>query len=187
MQAGFRQRRKQVHNGLTRELPVEREQVEEALAACAVDPERRPQTLSVDEWACLTGAARPAAVTPRLRLAAPAKLNLRLSVVGRRDDGFHHLDSTFVLVELADTLELTGGSGQLECAGLDSAGLTTGPDNLAWRGLHAALGDRVEEVRLELRKRIPLAAGLGGGSSDAAAAWRLGHAWCDTVPGTRTR
>ena len=53
VQAGFRQRRKQVHNGLTRELPVERETVEAALGACEVDPERRPQTLSVDEWACL--------------------------------------------------------------------------------------------------------------------------------------
>ena len=53
VQAGFRQRRKQVHNGLARELPVEREAVEEALAACGVDPDRRPQTLSVDEWACL--------------------------------------------------------------------------------------------------------------------------------------
>ncbi|MGI8659306.1 MAG: 16S rRNA (adenine(1518)-N(6)/adenine(1519)-N(6))-dimethyltransferase RsmA [Candidatus Limnocylindria bacterium] len=54
VQAGFRQRRKQVHNGLTRELPVERDEVEAALDACGVDPERRPQTLSVDEWRCLT-------------------------------------------------------------------------------------------------------------------------------------
>ena len=54
VQAGFRQRRKQVHNGLTRELTVDREIVEAALSSCGVDPERRPQTLSVDEWACLT-------------------------------------------------------------------------------------------------------------------------------------
>jgi 16S rRNA (adenine1518-N6/adenine1519-N6)-dimethyltransferase len=53
VQAGFRQRRKQVHNGLSRELPVEREAVEAALARCGVDPDRRPQTLTVDEWACL--------------------------------------------------------------------------------------------------------------------------------------
>ncbi len=59
VQAGFRQRRKQVHNGLTRELAVDREVVEEALAACGVDPDRRPQTLSVDEWACLTGRLAP--------------------------------------------------------------------------------------------------------------------------------
>lgn len=55
VQAGFRQRRKQVHNGLARELPVDREVVEQALAACGVAPDRRPQTLTVDEWACLAG------------------------------------------------------------------------------------------------------------------------------------
>ncbi len=59
VQAGFRQRRKQVHNGLGRELPVEREVVEAALAACVVDGERRPQTLSVQEWACLTDQLNP--------------------------------------------------------------------------------------------------------------------------------
>jgi len=59
VQAGFRQRRKQVHNGLGGELPVEREVVEAALAACVVDGERRPQTLTVDEWACLTGQFAP--------------------------------------------------------------------------------------------------------------------------------
>ncbi|MEO5986060.1 MAG: 16S rRNA (adenine(1518)-N(6)/adenine(1519)-N(6))-dimethyltransferase RsmA [Candidatus Limnocylindria bacterium] len=59
VQAGFRQRRKQVHNGLTRELPVDRDQVEAALAACAVEPDRRPQTLSLDEWACLTARLGP--------------------------------------------------------------------------------------------------------------------------------
>jgi 16S rRNA (adenine1518-N6/adenine1519-N6)-dimethyltransferase len=53
VQAGFRQRRKQVHNGLSRELPVERGAVEEALDGCGVDGERRPQTLTVEEWACL--------------------------------------------------------------------------------------------------------------------------------------
>jgi 16S rRNA (adenine1518-N6/adenine1519-N6)-dimethyltransferase len=55
VQAGFRQRRKQVHNGLSRELPVDREAVEAALAGCGVDGERRPQTLTVGEWACLAG------------------------------------------------------------------------------------------------------------------------------------
>lgn len=59
VQAGFRQRRKQVHNGLSRELTVDRSVVEEALAACSVDPDRRPQTLSVDEWACLAARLGP--------------------------------------------------------------------------------------------------------------------------------
>jgi 16S rRNA (adenine1518-N6/adenine1519-N6)-dimethyltransferase len=59
VQAGFRQRRKQVHNGLTRELAVEREVVSSALETCGVDPNRRPQTLTVDEWTCLTAQLGP--------------------------------------------------------------------------------------------------------------------------------
>jgi 16S rRNA (adenine1518-N6/adenine1519-N6)-dimethyltransferase len=53
VQAGFRQRRKQLHNALARELPVSREALGQALAACEIDPERRAQTLGVDEWRCL--------------------------------------------------------------------------------------------------------------------------------------
>lgn len=59
VQAGFRQRRKQIHNALVRELPISREQLNAALEACAVDGERRPQTLSIDEWACLSQALEP--------------------------------------------------------------------------------------------------------------------------------
>jgi 16S rRNA (adenine1518-N6/adenine1519-N6)-dimethyltransferase len=59
-QAAFRQRRKQIHNSLVRELPVDRGVVEGALAACAVTPDRRPQTLTVPEWACLTEQLREA-------------------------------------------------------------------------------------------------------------------------------
>jgi 16S rRNA (adenine1518-N6/adenine1519-N6)-dimethyltransferase len=54
VQAGFRQRRKQLHNGLGRELPLPPGALDGALATCAIDPQRRPQTLSVDEWACLS-------------------------------------------------------------------------------------------------------------------------------------
>ena len=59
VQAGFRQRRKQLHNGLGRELPLPPGALDAALATCGVDPERRPQTLSVDEWACLAGEITP--------------------------------------------------------------------------------------------------------------------------------
>ncbi|MBA2263777.1 MAG: ribosomal RNA small subunit methyltransferase A [Chloroflexi bacterium] len=59
VQAGFRQRRKQVHNGLSRELPVDREAIAAALAGCGVNPERRPQTLTLAEWACLTAVLAP--------------------------------------------------------------------------------------------------------------------------------
>ena len=62
-QAAFRQRRKQIHNSLVRELPLTRDQVDQALAACAVSPDRRPQTLSVPEWACLTDALGPTLAT----------------------------------------------------------------------------------------------------------------------------
>ena len=53
VQAGFRQRRKQLHNALSRELPIPRETLEAAFAACGIAPDRRPQTLSVEEWRCL--------------------------------------------------------------------------------------------------------------------------------------
>lgn len=59
VQAGFRQRRKQIHNGLGRELALPGGVADEALARCSVDGERRPQTLSVDEWACLATTLAP--------------------------------------------------------------------------------------------------------------------------------
>ena len=59
VQAGFRQRRKQLHNGLGRELPLQAGSLEEALGSCGIDPQRRPQTLSVDEWACLARHLEP--------------------------------------------------------------------------------------------------------------------------------
>lgn len=117
-------------------------------------------------------------MTRRLRLEAPAKLNLALSVVGRRADGYHLLDSTFVLLELADVLVLGDEGGGLRGTGLRGR-VPPGVHNLAWRGLQAAMGGASDRMGLELHKRIPVAAGLGGGSSDAAAAWRLGRAWTD--------
>lgn len=59
VQAGFRQRRKQLHNGLGRELPLPAGALEDALAHCGIDPARRPQTLAVDEWACLADHLTP--------------------------------------------------------------------------------------------------------------------------------
>jgi 16S rRNA (adenine1518-N6/adenine1519-N6)-dimethyltransferase len=64
VQAAFRQRRKQLHNALGRELGLERALLEEALAACDIDGERRPQTLSVDEWTCLAAALAPRVSDP---------------------------------------------------------------------------------------------------------------------------
>ncbi|MGH2356768.1 MAG: 4-(cytidine 5'-diphospho)-2-C-methyl-D-erythritol kinase [Candidatus Limnocylindria bacterium] len=118
-------------------------------------------------------------MTTSLRLDAPAKLNLSLAVTRRRPDGFHELTSVMVLLELADRLLLMSG-----CSGLRLEGRTddvpTEPDrNLAWRGLLAGLGGEPDLACLTVDKRVPAAAGLGGGSSDAAAAWRLGRRWSD--------
>lgn len=59
VQAGFRERRKKLHNVLARQLSIPREELAAAFATCTIDSERRPQTLSVDEWACLAGALAP--------------------------------------------------------------------------------------------------------------------------------
>jgi 4-diphosphocytidyl-2-C-methyl-D-erythritol kinase len=115
-----------------------------------------------------------------LRLEAPAKLNLSLAVVGRRADGLHELVSDLVLLELADRLLLLPGCSGLRVDGALPAELPLTTENLAWRGLLAGLGREPELECLTLEKRVPVAAGLGGGSSDAAAAWRLGRRWTDT-------
>lgn len=108
---------------------------------------------------------------PLLAEHAPAKLNLTLHVTGRRDDGYHLLDSLAVFAQLADVLGATPAPTlTLTVTGpfADAAG--TGDDNLVLRAARA-LGDR--GAALTLDKRIPVAAGLGGGSADAAATLRL--------------
>jgi 4-diphosphocytidyl-2-C-methyl-D-erythritol kinase len=118
-----------------------------------------------------------------VRVRTPAKVNLFLEVLRRRPDGYHDLATLMVTVGLYDTLEFRdGGSGEvrLEC---DRPGLSTGPDNLVCRAAKL-LRDRLGVRRgadVRLTKRIPMAAGLAGGSSDAAATlaglnrlWRLG-------------
>ena len=107
---------------------------------------------------------------------ARAKINLTLRVLGRRADGYHDLESLVVFADLADTLTLQPGA---ETA-LDIAGPFAGPsgptaDNLVLKAV-AALGQRVAGLkagRFQLDKNLPVAAGIGGGSADAAAALRL--------------
>jgi 4-diphosphocytidyl-2-C-methyl-D-erythritol kinase len=117
-------------------------------------------------------------VTAPLRLEAPAKVNVRLAVTGRRADGYHVLDTDLALLELADRLLLMPGCSGLRVeAAADEEVPRTPAENLAWRGLLAGLEEEPLLACLTLEKRIPAAAGLGGGSSDAAAAWRLGRRW----------
>lgn len=113
-------------------------------------------------------------MTP-LILEAPAKLNLSLRVVGKRPDGFHLLETEMALLELADRLLLLPGATGLRVEAAPEDEIPVDRTNLAWRGLLAGLGGEPELVCLALEKRIPAGAGLGGGSSDAAAAWRLGR------------
>lgn len=121
------------------------------------------------------------------RLAAPAKLNLWLTVVGQRADGFHELDSLLVLLELADQVSVAAGTtaatgtNELRINGPAAASVPRDHTNLAWRGWEAGLAGRSHPAALTVEKRVPAAAGLGGGSSDAAAAWRL--AWWLTGQG----
>jgi 4-diphosphocytidyl-2-C-methyl-D-erythritol kinase len=116
-----------------------------------------------------------------LRVEAPAKLNLSLRITGRRRDGYHELESLMVLLALADRLLLMPGASGLRIEGPSSGEVPLDADNLAWRGLVAGLGGEPELACLTLEKLIPVAAGLGGGSSDAAAAWRLGRRWRDAA------
>jgi 4-diphosphocytidyl-2-C-methyl-D-erythritol kinase len=107
---------------------------------------------------------------------ARAKVNLWLTVVGRRDDGYHLLDSLVVFSDLADTLEAEPADElSLAIEGLGADSLSAEPDNLVLKAarLLAAEVGAVACARLRLTKRIPMAAGLGGGSADAAAALRL--------------
>ncbi len=100
---------------------------------------------------------------------APAKLNLCLYLGPTRADGLHELCSLFEPLALADLIELDPAErDEVVCAGVDG-------ENLAARAL-AALRERGwerEPLRIEIEKRIPVAAGLGGGSADAAAVLRL--------------
>lgn len=110
----------------------------------------------------------------QIRLAAPAKLNLHLEVIGRRSDGFHELETIFQTIGLADTVEvaLTAGSGiTMTC---DDPTLPTDVGNLAWRAAERYCASRAPgcAIAIRLDKSIPHGAGLGGGSSDAAAVLR---------------
>ncbi len=110
----------------------------------------------------------------RCRVHAFAKINLSLRVVGRRPDGFHDLETVFQSIALHDTLVFTPRPGPFAVTCSDPA-VPTDESNLAWKAA-AALWEKLGRageprgVEIAITKRIPLRAGLGGGSADAAAA-----------------
>jgi 4-diphosphocytidyl-2-C-methyl-D-erythritol kinase len=100
---------------------------------------------------------------------APAKINLTLHVTGQRDDGYHLLDSLVVFADLGDRLVLRRAAApSLSVTGPMAAGVPLGPDNLVLRAA-ARMG---VDLEIGLEKHLPSAAGIGGGSSDAAAVLR---------------
>jgi 4-diphosphocytidyl-2-C-methyl-D-erythritol kinase len=107
---------------------------------------------------------------------APAKINLTLEVRGRRSDGYHELESLVAFARVGDRLRLVPGATlALDLRGPFAPALGAAGDNLVLKAARE-LAARIEGLtlgRFELWKRLPVAAGIGGGSSDAAAALRL--------------
>lgn len=112
---------------------------------------------------------------------AYAKINLGLDILGKRADGYHEVNMIMQSVSLSDEITITEGSGagkiEISC---NLRGLSCGPDNLAYRAAALLAGhcDIIPNVHIALNKKIFLAAGLAGGSSDAAAVLRgLNRYW----------
>ena len=101
---------------------------------------------------------------------APAKINLYLHILGRRPDGFHELETLMVPISLGDTLDIELIPSGIEFSCSDPA-LSDAQDNLATKAARLFLEEfqLSTGVRIHLDKRVPVGAGLGGGSSDAAA------------------
>jgi 4-diphosphocytidyl-2-C-methyl-D-erythritol kinase len=119
-------------------------------------------------------------VSAVLTLKAPAKINLAFEVLGRRQDGYHDVSTVMTTVDLVDTVQLRAHDElRVEILGPEARAIDA-TDDLAGRAARA-LADAAAvapHVRIELTKRIPVAAGLGGGSSDAGAVLRaLNELW----------
>ena len=117
-----------------------------------------------------------------LRLASYAKINLGLEVLGTREDGYHELRTIFQTIDLHDDVELRRAARDVTVS-CDHPGVPAGADNLAARAASdlRRWAKRKDGVAIRITKRIPVAGGLGGGSSNAAAVllgldrlWRLG-------------
>jgi len=112
----------------------------------------------------------------RIVLHAPAKINLFLQVMGRRSDGYHDLETWMQKLDLYDTITLETGPGAGIEFSCDVPGIPVGEDNLAVKAammFFSALNlAEIPKLTIHLEKKIPVAAGLGGGSSDAGTVFR---------------
>lgn len=111
-----------------------------------------------------------------IRELAPAKVNLVLHVGARRDDGLHDLASLFASLELADAVDVEPAErDEVVCPGVEGPNLA-GAAIDSFRAAAAAAGANLPPLQVRIEKRIPVAAGLGGGSADAAAVLRAANA-----------
>jgi len=117
---------------------------------------------------------------PLVRVAAHAKLNLLLRILARETSGFHQIETAFTLLELADEITVTRTAGGVTLT-VDGPDLGPADENLAVRAARAVLEatGNTFGVAIALTKRIPIRAGLGGGSSDAAATLHAVNALAD--------
>jgi 4-diphosphocytidyl-2-C-methyl-D-erythritol kinase len=108
----------------------------------------------------------------RVQIFAPAKINLTLHILGRREDGFHELETLMVPISLGDDLIFERISSPAIEIISPEVHLPSGPENLIYRAveLFREATDWRAGVRVTVTKRIPIGAGLGGGSSDGASA-----------------
>lgn len=107
-------------------------------------------------------------------VAAPAKTNLHLRIRGKRDDGFHEIETRMVKLSLQDRIRLQWRDDDHVVLRCSDSSLPSGEDNLAVRAVRALEihTNKVFSISIDLQKNIPSGAGLGGGSSDAAAVLR---------------
>jgi 4-diphosphocytidyl-2-C-methyl-D-erythritol kinase len=113
-----------------------------------------------------------------MQLEAPAKINLSIRILGRRDDGFHEVETLMAPISLSDRLTITPTESGVMIFECDDPTLPGGDDNLVVKAakLFLAAAGIEDGFAIQLEKRIPHGAGLGGGSSDAAAVLRaLNH------------
>lgn len=119
-------------------------------------------------------------------IEAPAKVNLTLHVVGKRDDGYHLLDSLVAFAGVGDTLDFApADTFSLDVTGPTAAQIPDGENIVlkAARLLAEAAGGQAQGAAIRLTKRLPVAAGIGGGSADAAATLKgLIRLWSLTLP-----
>lgn len=191
--AAFAQRRKTLRAALSG-WAGSGAQAEEAIRAAGIDPKRRGETLTIEEFARIAEHGPGTASSPRTVTAlAPGKINVGLRVGPRRADGYHGLASVFLAVSLEEKAVLTGFPSRSVELELDPASdsrlslqdVPLTKANVAWKAV-AAVADAVAPggapggapdearpeapARLSILKRVPVAGGMGGGSADAAAA-----------------